>query len=168
MRDRGTKCHNTRQKDPGLQKRPVTCSAPPLTQEHRGSQQWGEAPKPWYRMRTGQSPSPWASLPSPGLPNPELGQLLLLPQPHSMGKMLKYQQGGIHGRDDMQTETTQYYLQYEKWSLLSFGSSVCIQYSSREEKTLKHILPTSKPQAMDNLWKIKTSTEFPSQSINTN
>jgi len=66
-------------------------------------------------------------------------------------------------------ETPQHYLQNEKWSLLSFGRSVCVHYSSREEKTLKYILPTSKPQDIVSLWKIKISTEvYPSQAISLN
>lgn len=42
-------------------------------------------------------------------------------------------------------------------------------YKIAAEKTLKYILPTSKPQAIDSLWKIKMSPEvFPSQSISLN
>lgn len=132
----GIKWHNIRQKYPGLQKRPITFSAATITE---GA---SSRVKPWTSQTMGGGGSPQAPQPASLLQRCRApGWLLLLPAHGSTREMLKYQQGGIHGRDGMQTETPQHYLQKGKWSLLSFRWSVCIQDSSRENTFFQQANP---------------------------
>lgn len=101
----------------------------PLPSQKDPAAGWSpEPPKTTGGVGSPQAPQPASVLQHCLPPN----WLLLLPAHGSTGEMLKYQQGGIHGSNGMQTETPQHYLQNEKRSLLSFRWSVCIQDSSRE------------------------------------